>query len=119
MDSEDKVLATVVDGIKYAFTKDMLVKPLPVKLLTKEVVTQVPTKEVDEEGFNKYETVTETKEVESVYNTGIILSMPEGLETAFNVGDTVVYARRHAVDFDLFKDSQLVKPYDVIAIVKD
>ena len=88
-------------------------------MLEKEVVTQVPTKEVDEDGFNKYETVTEVKEVESSYSTGIILSIAEGLETAFKVGDKVVYARRHAVDFDLFKDSQLIKPYDIIAIVKD
>ena len=117
--SEDKVLATVVNGIKYAFTKDILVKPMPIKMLEKEVVTQVPTKEVDEDGFNKYETVTEVKEVESSYSTGIILSIAEGLETTFKVGDKVVYARRHAIDFDLFKDSQLIKPYDIIAIVKD
>ena len=32
VDSEDKVLATVVNGIKYAFTKDILVKPMPVKM---------------------------------------------------------------------------------------
>ena len=117
--SEDKVLETVVNGIKYTFFKDVMVKPLAIKMISKEVVTQVPTKEVDEDGFNKYETVTEVKEVESSYGTGIVLSIPGGLETPFTVGDTVVYNRRHAVDFDLFKDSQLIKPYDIIAIVKD
>jgi hypothetical protein len=117
--SEDKVLATVVNGIKYTFFKDVMVKPLAIKMISKEVVTQVPTKEVDEDGFNKYETVTEVKEVESSYGTGIVLSIPDGLETPFTVGDTVVYNRRHAIDFDLFKDSQLIKPYDIIAIVKD
>ena len=117
--SEDKVLATVVNGIKYTFFKDVMVKPLAIKMISKEVVTQVPTKEVDEDGFNKYETVTEVKEVESIYGTGIVLSIPDGLETPFTVGDTVVYNRRHAIDFDLFKDSQLIKPYDIIAIVKD
>ena len=117
--SEDKVLATVVNGIKYTFFKDVMVKPLAIKMISKEVVTQVPTKEVDEDGFNKYDTVTEVKEVESSYGTGIVLSIPGGLETPFTVGDTVVYNRRHAVDFDLFKDSQLIKPYDIIAIVKD
>lgn len=117
--SEDKVLATVVNGIKYTFFKDVMVKPLAIKMISKEVVTQVPTKEVDEDGFNKYDTVTEVKEVESSYGTGIVLSIPNGLETPFTVGDTVVYNRRHAVDFDLFKDSQLIKPYDIIAIVKD
>ena len=117
--NEDKVLATVVNGIKYTFFKDVMVKPLAIKMISKEVVTQVPTKEVDEDGFNKYDTVTEVKEVESSYGTGIILSIPGGLEMPFTVGDTVVYNRRHAVDFDLFKDSQLIKPYDIIAIVKD
>lgn len=117
--SEDKVLETVVNGIKYTFFKDVMVKPLAIKMISKEVVTQVPTKEVDEDGFNKYDTVTEVKEVESSYGTGIVLSIPDGLETPFTVGDTVVYNRRHAVDFDLFKDSQLIKPYDIIAIVKD
>lgn len=117
--SEDKVLATVVNGIKYTFFKDVMVKPLAIKMISKEVVTQVPTKEVDEDGFNKYDTVTEVKEVESSYGTGIVLSIPDGLETPFTVGDTVVYNRRHAIDFDLFKDSQLIKPYDIIAIVKD
>lgn len=117
--SEDKVLATVVNGIKYTFFKDVMVKPLAIKMISKEVVTQVPTKEVDEDGFNKYDTVTEVKEVESIYGTGIVLSIPDGLETPFTVGDTVVYNRRHAIDFDLFKDSQLIKPYDIIAIVKD
>lgn len=117
--SEDKVLETVVNGIKYTFFKDVMVKPLAIKMISKEVVTHVPTKEVDEDGFNKYDTVTEVKEVESSYGTGIVLSIPDGLETPFTVGDTVVYNRRHAIDFDLFKDSQLIKPYDIIAIVKD
>ena len=117
--NEDKVLETVVNGIKYTFFKDVMVKPLAIKMISKEVVTQVPTKEVDEDGFNKYDTVTEVKEVESSYGTGIVLSIPGGLEMPFTVGDTVVYNRRHAVDFDLFKDSQLIKPYDIIAIVKD
>ena len=117
--NEDKVLETVVNGIKYTFFRDVLVKPLAIKMLSKEVVTQVPTKEVDEEGFNKYETVTEVKEVESIYGTGIVLSIPGGIDVSFKVGDTVVYNRRNAIDFDLFKDSQLIRPYDIIAIVKD
>ena len=117
--NEDKVLETVVNGIKYTFFKDVMVKPLAIKMISKEVVTQVPTKEVDEEGFNKYETVTEVKEVESIYGTGIVLSIPGGIDMSFKVGDTVVYNRRNAIDFDLFKDSQLIRPYDIIAIVKD
>lgn len=62
---EDKVLETVVNGIKYTMLKDVLVKPLAPVMVTKEITEQIPTGEVDEDGFNKYDTQTETKEVES------------------------------------------------------
>ena len=114
---EDKVLETVVDGIKWNMLKDVLVKPLPAIMVTKEFTEQVPTGEVDEEGFNKYETKTETKEVESEYGTGIVLAIPTCVaEPEFKVGDKVVYNKKFSKDFDLFKDSQLVKPFDVIAV---
>ena len=100
---EDKVLETVVNGIKYTMLKDVLVKPLEPVMVTKEITEQIPTGEVDEDGFNKYDTQTETKEVESEYSTGVVLKIPTCL-TEF------------AKDFDLFKDSQLVKPYDIIAV---
>ena len=42
-----------------------LVKPLDPIMVTKEITEQIPTGDKDEEGYNKYETKTETKEVES------------------------------------------------------
>lgn len=114
---EDRVLETVVNGIKYTMLKDVLVKPLEPVMVTKEITEQIPTGEVDEDGFNKYDTQTETKEVESEYSTGIVLNIPTCLtECEYKVGDTIVYNKKFAKDFDLFKDSQLVKPYDIIAI---
>ena len=71
----------------------------------------------DEEGFNKYEVKTHTKEVESDFAKGIVLSIPIGTDSTIKVGDTIVYPKKFAKDFDLFKDSQLVKPYDVVAKV--
>lgn len=62
---EDKVLETVVNGLEYSFEKDILVKPLAPIMVTKEYTEQIPTGEKDEEGFNKYEVKTHTKEVES------------------------------------------------------
>lgn len=116
---EDKVLETVVNGLKYSVLKDVLVKPLEPIMVTKEITEQVPTGEVDEEGYNKYETKTETKEVESEFGTGIVLQIPPCVtEPEFNIGDTIVYNKKFAKDFDLFKDSQLVKSYDVIAVCK-
>jgi len=34
------------------------------------------------------------------------------------VGDIIAYPRKSAIDFDLFKDSQLVNPYNVVAYIK-
>ena len=101
---EDKVLETVVNGIKYTMLKDVLVKPLEPVMVTKEITEQIPTGEVDEDGFNEY-------------STGVVLKIPTCLtECEYKVGDTIVYNKKFAKDFDLFKDSQLVKPYDIIAI---
>ena len=44
--------------------------------------------------------------------------MPIEWEGDFKVGNLIVYPSKFAKDFDLFKDSQLVKPYDVVALVK-
>lgn len=114
---EDKVLETVVNGLGYSFEKDILVKPLAPTMVTKEYTEQIPTGEKDEEGFNKYEVKTHTKEVESDFAKGIVLSIPIGTDSTIKVGDTIVYPKKFAKDFDLFKDSQLVKPYDVVAKV--
>lgn len=114
---EDKVLETVVNGIKWEVLKDVLVKPLPAVMVTKEFTEQVPNGKVDEDGFNEYDTKTETKEVESDWATGIVLQIPSHLtDVKFKVGDTVAYNKKFAMYFDLVKDTQLVKPYDIIAV---
>lgn len=119
MSDEDKILETVLNRLNYKFLKDVLVKPLEPVMVTKEFTEQVPTGEKDEEGYNKYETKTETKEVESEWATGIVLALPSSYkEDELNIADKVVYNKKFAKDFDLFKNSQLVKTYDVIAICK-
>lgn len=118
---EDKLLETVINGLKYTFTKDVLVKPLPPVKVNKEITEQIPTGDKDENGYQLYDTKTEVKEVDSEWAIGIILSMPTDVaidNASFKVGDTVVYNKKFAKDFDLFKDSQLVKNYDIIALKK-
>lgn len=117
---EDKVLETVIDKLQYIPLKDILIKPLPTIKLTKEVTEAVGTGEKDVDGYEKFETKTETKEVESEWREGIVLTIPDSLKESseFKVGDTVVYNKRFAKEFDLFKDSVLVKQYDIIAIKK-
>ena len=114
----DKVLETVIEGIEYTFDKDILVKPLEPVMITKEYEEQIPTGETDEEGFNKYEVKKHSKEIESDFARGIVLAVPTQVESSIKLGDTVVYPKKFAKDFDLFKDSQLVKPYDIVAKVK-
>lgn len=113
---EDKVLETVINGLEYAPLKDILIKPLDPIMITKEVTEAVGTGERDIDGYEKFEQKTEVKEVESEWRTGIVLFIPESLQvTDFVVGDTIAFNKKFAKDFDLFKDSQLVKPYDCVA----
>lgn len=114
----DKVLETVIEGLEYTFEKDILVKPLEPVMIAKEYEEQIPTGEQDEEGFNKYEVKKHTKEVESDFAKGIVLALPTSVECTVSVGNIIVYPKKFAKDFDLFKDSQLIKPYDVVAKVK-
>lgn len=113
---EDKVLETVVNGIEWTMLKDVLVKPLaPIKVM-KEFTEQVPNGKVDENGYNEYDTKTEVKEVDSDWSTGIVLKIPAHIEAAYKVGDTIAYNKKFAMYFDLVKDTQLVKPYDIVAV---
>ena len=117
---EDKVLETVLKGLKYEPLKDILVKPLPPVKLKKEVTEAVGTGEKDIDGYEKFNTKTEIKEVESEWKEGVVLTIPTSLKESveFKVGDTIVYNKKFAKEFDLFKDSVLVKAYDIIAIKK-
>lgn len=116
---EDEVLKTVLEGLKYEPLKDILIKPLEPIKFNKEVTEMVPTDEKDEDGFIKYETKTETKEVESEWREGIVLAIPTNMkDIEFKAGDTVVYHGKFSKEFDLFKTSVLVKPYDIVAIKK-
>lgn len=117
--SQAQVLSDVVSKITWSMLKDVLVKPLPPIMVTKEITKQIPNGKVDAEGFNEYDVETEMKEVESDWATGVVLKLPVNLSNTnvdFKPGDTVVYNKKFAMGFDLFKDTVLVKPYDIIAV---
>ena len=119
--TDASIAQSINDGLKYSFLKDLLVKPLPVQMIDKVVTTQIPTGETDEAGFNLYETQEEIKSEEADYREGIVISLPSTLDPStlgFGIGDTVVFHKRYPAYFDLFKDSMIIKPYDVIAVIK-
>lgn len=118
--SDESLLKVVTDGIKYRFKKDILVKPLdPIKV--KRIMNiPVKTEEVDEEGQPIMEMKQEEVDVDSTFREGIVLALPTEAHCGDNllVGSKVVYTNKYAIDFDLFKDSVLVKPYDVVAVIE-
>ena len=119
--TDASIAQSINDGLKYSFLKDLLVKPLPPQMIEKVVTTQIPTGETDEAGFNLYETKEETRSEEADYREGIVISLPSTLDPStlgFGIGDTVVFHKRYPAYFDLFKDSMIIKPYDVIAVIK-
>ena len=115
---ENELLAEVIAGIKYIPTNTILVKPLEPVMISKDITTMEPTGEKDEYGVETFDTKTETKEVESNFRKGIVLVLPEVYDGKLTPGMVVVYTKKFAIDFDLFKDSQLVKPYDIVAVEK-
>ena len=118
---QDKVLDDVINKIEYTMTKDILVKPLETPKVMKHIVEQVPTDKIDEETkATIYETKESDKEVDSAFRKGIVLRLPSNMpdNSPIEVGDIVVFPYKFSIDFDLFKDSMLVKPYDVIALTK-
>lgn len=120
--AEDKLLLEqVIEKLEFKFTRDMLVKPLPEEYVEKEVSEPVATGKKDKDGIEKYETKAEVKKVPTTFRKGVVLALPEGYEwqseTHPQVGDIVAYPSKAAVPFDLFKDSQIVNPYNVVAFI--
>lgn len=126
--SQEKVLETVQSKLTYETLSEVLIKPLPPIMVKKHIIEQVPTSEIVDKELNAegYETKEYDKDVESAFREGIVISIPElhkkAIEagTAANIkeGDKVVFNFRFSKDFDLFKDSVLVKPYDIVAKCK-
>lgn len=128
---QDKILLDqVVSGIPYTFVREMLVKPLEDVYITREVERPKKTGELDESGYEITENVKEEVTEITNFKEGIVLKEsgsynwvdgkgnPLAEEFIPRVGDTVVYSRRQCVYFDLFKDSELVNPYNVVAVIK-
>lgn len=117
--SDEVLLNVVLEGLEYKMVKDILVKPLDAIKIKRMINVPVETEEVDEDGTKIMSMQQEETEIDSSFRSGIILSLPSGAayDASLKVGMKIVYPNKYSIDFDLFKDSVLVKPYDVVAIV--
>lgn len=119
--------------IHFNTKRQFLVKPLDPIKVTKEFDKPVATNntpKVDENGIEAidYDKVeTEVKEVESDFRKGVVLKVPfeyqqslnskeEWKEMPISVGDVVIYPSRAGQWFDQLKDTQLVSPYEIVAV---
>lgn len=132
---DQSVLAeSVSEKIEYDFIDYFLVKPLDVVKVTKQFTKPVSKNpaEKDANGIQAidYDTVeTEVKEVDSDFRKGIVLKVPytytsqlsdnkERHLPEIHVGNVVVFKDTAGTNFDLLKDSKLIRYYDIVAIVK-
>jgi hypothetical protein len=132
MDDKDKLIdqsplaEDVAKNIKYDFLDYFLVKPLdPVKIkkeFSKPVSNGKATKDAEGiEAVDFDEVETEVKEVNSDYRRGIVLKRPLyyngsdviGTSSEIKVGDVVLFRDTAGLQFDLLKDSRLLRLYDI------
>ena len=138
MEDDEKIIdqaavaESVGNKIKYSFSDYFLVKPLdPIKV--KKEFTKLPDNKKPVKDKNGVEAVnvesseieTEVKEVDSDYRKAVVLKTPFYYEKTLmenpnmmkiKVGDVILYKENRSMWFDLIKDSQLVKIYEIIAV---
>ena len=127
MDDKDKLIdqsplaEDVAKSIKYDFLDYFLVKPLdPVKI--KKEFSKPVSNGIEAVDFDEVE--TEVKEVNSDYRRGIVLKRPLyyngsdviGTSSEIKVGDVVLFRDTAGLQFDLLKDSRLLRLYDIFGI---
>lgn len=117
--------------IHIEFADSFLVKPLEKIKVKKEFSKPVPKSDKPKKDKNgiaavDYDKVeTEVKEVDSDYREGIVLKVPFQYQQFMNsdkttsmpieVGDTIIYDDKAGRFFDLIKDTQIIKHFNIIA----
>lgn len=118
--------------IKYNFLDFFLVKPLdPIKVtkeFSKPISAGTPAKDKNGIEAVDYESVeTEVKEVNSDYRRGIVLKLPlyyedsidgdkRAVYSSIKIGSVVIFKDTAGYNFDLLKDSRLLRQYDILGI---
>ena len=128
---QHKVAESINKNIKLIFGDFFLCKPLETIKVKKEfdkpITNDVPKKDKNGIAAKDYDDVEkEIKEVDATYQKAIILSIPVSYvqddkypSLNLNIGDTIVYKRGQVGNFDLLKDTILIRRFDIIAKVND
>lgn len=122
-----KLSEHVSSNIPYELLTSYLVKPLP-KTVVKKVVTDKvtdPSDKPDENGVMPYKLEEREVEGESEYVEGVVLKIPKLMKNSskeevynkFNIGDHILFLDRSAAPFDLYKNTVIVRPHDIIGEV--
>lgn len=123
--SNETLANTINEKVGYEFAQMILVKPMEVEKVFKTLTVPEPSGEKDEEGEDIMQMTIKQVETESLLRKGVVLAIPTSMTAVegkvagmqINVGDIIVYPNKRSIDFDLFKDSQLVPNYEVLAKV--
>lgn len=133
---QHELAESISNKINMDFFDCFVVKPMdPIKV--KKEFTKLPEKTptTDKEGVSAIDVTeedasnTEIKEVDSDFRKGVIIKIPHsykamedmqqaGIPSGLKSGDIVLYRDRAGINFDLLKDSKLLKVYDILAICK-
>ena len=112
-----KILDSIKDKIPYEPIDDrILIKPLKQKTIKKafKVPTKVENNLVEAE-HQEVETKEEVREVPTNCQLGVVLKVDRNSSNLqFEEGDIVVYPTNAGMTFELFKDSRLLKRYEIL-----
>ena len=133
---QSQLAEDLAQKIKWEFREHFLVKPLEPVMVKKEF-SKLPEDKPATKDENDIEAVdiaevdvkTEIKEVEAYFRRGVVLKVPFDYanqmkdekypQIPIKVGDVIVWRANATfgkpVYFDLLKDTQLVRQYDVVA----
>lgn len=137
MEEQDKLIdqsalaKSISDKLPYEFTEYFLVKLLdPIKVKKEVVVLPKDSPKKDDNGVEAIEMdknpKTEIVEENSNFRKGIVISIPrlysntDNNSKLFDVkeGSVVLFRETSGIQFDLLKNSKLIRMFDIIGVEK-
>jgi co-chaperonin GroES (HSP10) len=113
-----KILASIASKIPFEPIDDrVLIKPLKQRTVKKVVTVPVnKPSDLKEAEDTVQETKQETVEVPANCQLGVVLKtgIPGASPLPFEPGDIIVYPTNAGMKFELFKDSVLLKRYEIL-----